>query len=48
MQIEYWEIHVRKSIITIKILDIIQHAFYLKHTVSETGFCLRFQVVPTD
>jgi hypothetical protein len=35
--------------ITITILDIIDRpAFYLKHNVSETGFCLRLQVKPTQ
>jgi hypothetical protein len=34
--------------ITIKILDIIHcPIFYLEHNVSEIGFCLRLQVVPT-
>jgi hypothetical protein len=33
--------------ITITILDIIYRpVFYLKHDVSETGFCLRLQVKP--
>jgi hypothetical protein len=35
--------------IIIKILDIIHNnVFYLKHKVSETGFCLRLQVEPTQ
>jgi hypothetical protein len=35
--------------ITITILDIIRLAdFYLKHDVSETGFCFRLQVEPTQ
>jgi hypothetical protein len=34
---------------TITILDIIRcPAFYLKHNVSETVFCLRIQVEPTQ
>jgi hypothetical protein len=34
--------------ITITIVDIIHRpAFYLKHDVSDTGFCLRLQVEPT-
>jgi hypothetical protein len=32
--------------LTIRILDIIHRPFfYLKHDVSETGFCLRLQVI---
>jgi hypothetical protein len=44
------DIHVRSLglsffTVTITILDIIQlPVFYLKHDVSETGFCLRLQV----
>jgi hypothetical protein len=35
--------------ITISILDIIHRpAFYLKHKVLETGFCLRIPVEPTQ
>jgi hypothetical protein len=35
--------------INIIILDIIRPpAFYLKYKVSETGFCLRLQVEPTE
>jgi hypothetical protein len=35
--------------ITITILDIIQlPVFSLKHSISETGFCLRLQVIPTQ
>jgi hypothetical protein len=35
--------------ITITILDIMHRpVFYLKHDVSETGFCLRLQVEPTQ
>jgi hypothetical protein len=35
--------------ITITILDIIQRpAFYLKHDVSETDFCLRLEAKPTQ
>jgi hypothetical protein len=35
--------------ITITILDIIHRSvFYLKHYVSETGFCLCFQVEITE
>jgi hypothetical protein len=35
--------------ITITILDIIYHpVFYLKHDVSETTFCPRLQVEPTQ
>jgi hypothetical protein len=34
---------------TISILDIIHRTvFYLKHDVSETAFCLRIQVEPTQ
>jgi hypothetical protein len=34
---------------TITILDIIhRHVSYLKHDISETGFCLRLQVQPTQ
>jgi hypothetical protein len=34
---------------TITILHIIRHpVFYLKHDVSETGFCLRLEVVLTQ
>jgi hypothetical protein len=33
--------------LTITVLDIIRRpVFYLKHDVSETGFCLRVQVEP--
>jgi hypothetical protein len=33
---------------TLTILDIIRRpVFYLKHNVSETGFCLRLQMRPT-
>jgi hypothetical protein len=35
--------------VTITILDIINHpVFNLKHDVSETGFCLRLQMKPTQ
>jgi hypothetical protein len=35
--------------ITVTNLDIIHRpAFYLKHDVSETGFCLRLPVEPTQ
>jgi hypothetical protein len=35
--------------ITITILDIIHRlVFYLKHDVSEAGFCLRLQTEPTQ
>jgi hypothetical protein len=35
--------------LNITILDIIRrHVFYLKHNVSETGFCLRQHVVRTQ
>jgi hypothetical protein len=34
---------------TVTALDIIHSpVFYLKHDVSEAGFCLRFQVEPTQ
>jgi hypothetical protein len=35
--------------ITVTIVDIIlRPVFYLKHYVSQTGFCLRLQVEPTQ
>jgi hypothetical protein len=35
--------------ITITVFDVIHlSVFYLKHDVSEVGFCLRFQVEPTQ
>jgi hypothetical protein len=38
-----------KYTLTITILDNIHRpVFYLKHNVSEIGFCLRFQVEPTQ
>jgi hypothetical protein len=38
-----------KRIIFITALDVIYHrVFYLKHNVSETGFCLRLEVEPTQ
>jgi hypothetical protein len=37
------------SILTITILDIIRRpVFYIKHDVSEIGFCPRLQVEPTQ
>jgi hypothetical protein len=35
--------------VSITIMDIIHRSvFYLKHDTSETGFCLRLQVEPTE
>jgi hypothetical protein len=40
-----WQWYIK---ITITILDIPCPVFYLKHDVSETGFCLSLQVGPTE
>jgi hypothetical protein len=46
MQIENVRTH---QFITITILDIIHRPdFYLKHNVSETGFCFSLQIEPTQ
>jgi hypothetical protein len=38
-----------RLIVTTTVLGIIQHpVFYLKHNVSETGFCVCLQVEPTQ
>jgi hypothetical protein len=43
--ISLWRCYIN---ITIEILNIIHRpVFYLKHSVSEAGFCPRFQVEPT-
>jgi hypothetical protein len=41
--------HITSPTIILVALDIIDRpAFYLKHNVSDTGFCLRLQVKPTQ